>query len=331
MIRYIIILLTFFPTVTFSEIVTLNDAINVAINYYRGNIVPEQFNKKIITDYVKAINPESIQYKIDSLVIEDITVSYYFNFKPTGVLIISKNLAFEQPHWFAIEGHADLKQFEITHRGINGNISTFSIDKSRSNFSYNSRTQKPKKEAVEKWNRYKINPNDFNPEITNKGKVSFQNVRNVAINYYRQNTAPNQYHKGIISDYNEAIRLKNIKYEVDSLVIENKTVCYYFNFKPKGTIEVNAVYSIEPVSGWSEEGNINIKQAYLHRNDPGVISLIQFDTSNRRYQKYNDLPTYEIMLKWNEYQVDPKIFKLENNGADVTPDGGNLDYNDSRE
>lgn len=306
-----------------AERISLHEATNAAINYYRGNLVPDQINSGILTDFQKATNLDSIKFEIDSLVIEDLMVSYYFNFFPIGCVKIHAKNAIE------IYGYADRHAF-ITKVNKDSSIQSITIDQHKYNYDYQDYYDNPNERFIKEWERYKIDPNDFNPEITYKGKVSFQNVKNVAVNYYRQHTAPNQYKKGIISDYKEAIKLENIKYEVDSLVIENKTVSYYFNFKPKGTIKVNAVYSIEPVSMWSEEGNINVKQAYLHRNDPGVISLIQFDTSNRCYQKYNDFPTYEIMMKWNEYQVDPKDFKIEINNADVVPDEGRLDSNDKK-
>lgn len=152
-------------------------------------------------------------------------------------------------------------------------------------------------------------------------KVGINDATNVAINFYRQNVAISQYEKGIIEDYEKAIALENIKFEVDSLIIDNLTVSYYFNFKPKGVINVCATNAFDPVAMWSEEGSVNVKHAFTHRNDPGVISTVRFDKENYIYKNYFTQPNQETLEKWNLYKISPEKFIVKKNSKSEGSNG----------
>jgi len=143
-------------------------------------------------------------------------------------------------------------------------------------------------------------------------KVGINDATNVAINFYRQNVVPWQVQKGIISDYEKAIKVENVKFEVDSLVVDSLVLYYYFNFKPKGVIQVSAVNSMEPVPGHSEEGFVDVKAILKHKNDPGVIPVL--DGEILRAQKaYNKLPEIEIIKQWDFYKISPEKFEVKKN------------------
>ena len=144
-------------------------------------------------------------------------------------------------------------------------------------------------------------------------KLTQQEIRNVAINFYRENYVPWQIKKGIVTDYEKAIKVENIEFEVDSLVDEsNTTIVYIFNFKPTGWMWVGATTSNDPVPTHSEECNYSVKSFYEKKKNPPLVNIdLGIFESIKRRRNIN--PTIELKQQWEKYKVDPKEFEVKKN------------------
>lgn len=144
-------------------------------------------------------------------------------------------------------------------------------------------------------------------------KVVLSDATSVAINYFRQNVVPWQIKKGIVFDYDKAINLDSIKFEVDSLVDDqNVPVTYIFNFKPEGWMWVGATTSNDPVPTHSEEGCYSVKRHYdnIKKNISVNIYLDIFEAMKKRRQIE---PDSDLKEQWNHYKIVPKEFEVQKN------------------
>lgn len=159
-----IILFVFMATL-FAERVSLNDATNVAINFYRENLVPLQIKKGLIDDYDESIKFEKVKFEIDSLVDEEeITIVYIFNFKPTGSMWVGASTYNDPVPTCSEEGYYSVKKFyENKEKKIPVNIFLGSFEALKKQRDIN-----PSSEIIEKWKKYNINPNKF--EVKKKPK-----------------------------------------------------------------------------------------------------------------------------------------------------------------
>lgn len=324
----------------FAEKVSFKEIENVAINYYRQNVARLQFVKGIIPDYEKAVNPKNISYGIDSLVIEDLTVSYFFNFEPTGYIQVDVTDALEPCRKWNESGSININEL----RSLLGDPSKHKpVSFHKNNLSYKKYYDKPTAETLTNWIRYKVDPAEFEIEIPYKAeRVSLNDATNVAINYYRDRVVPIQVKRGYIPDYESAINLDSIKFTVDSLVSDSFTYTYCFNFLPTGMIKVKTYTNLPPVGQWAERGKFNMQRVIelkgLRDSERyyDKLEIQVLDAQERMYYLYRDkIPTIKAIEDWNKYKVAPEEYQIQKiekeDDADVAPDGGILDSNDKKE
>ena len=148
-------------------------------------------------------------------------------------------------------------------------------------------------------------------------KVSFKEIENVAINYYRQNIAYNQFVNGIITDYEKAINPDSIDFDLDSLVFKNLTVSYIFNINPTGYIQVRAVNALPPIASWSEKCFKEIDNSPPKTPEPGALTVKPRNSTYNHYYAYNcpkDFKCFTFMFHNNFiiiFLVPPNMLLLE--------------------
>jgi hypothetical protein len=321
MIKYFSALLLVLTISLFAEKVSFKEIENVAINYYRERIAKVQYKQNIIKDFEKVLNPDSIKYELDSLVIDSLTVSYFFNFKPTGFMEIYTTNSLEPVPWWELKGSFNTKM-AYAQRNDSQIVSSHRFDKT--NPSYIKYYDKPSKKSAEMWNKFKIDPKEFKIKIPYKvEKVSLNDVTNIAINYYREL---------FIRKNKKDINLDSLTFELDSLIYEDINLYYIFNFEPKGFVLVSYYTSVVPIYDMGVNEHFD-KQAHL--NNKERIEH-EFQTFNYFYS-HKPEPRKEIINQWKKLNVNPKEYNSSKihrynikDGADVAPVGGGLDSNDKK-
>jgi len=152
-----VMLLVFIATL-FADRVSLNDATNVAINLYRESFASLQLKKGIIDDLDEATKLENIELEIDSLVDEqNVPVYYIVNFKPQGWMWVGATTSNDLFSFCSEEGYYSTKKFYENmdkKLPINIDLNSFIAAKKQ-------RNTPPSVEFTEKWEKYRVNPKEF--------------------------------------------------------------------------------------------------------------------------------------------------------------------------
>jgi hypothetical protein len=179
---------------------------------------------------------------------------------------------------------------------------------------YNENVDKTPSTVVRmEWDKYKVDPKKYEPDKPYIAeKVSLHEATNAAINYFRGNVVPDQINSGLLTDFQKATNLDNLKFEIDSLVIDNLMVCYYFNFDPIGCVEIHAKNARE-INGYTDcHAFITKDNAFLTKvkNDSTINFPIKTSIYNGDYEIYYNKPIERFIIEWNMYKIEPKVFKL---------------------
>jgi hypothetical protein len=287
--KYSPVIIALLFTILFAEKVSLNEIENVAINYYRQNVVPKQIKEGIINDYNNAVNLVSIEFEIDSLVVDGLTLSYYFNYKPIGYIAVNAVNSVVPVPRCCPKDHIDIQKL-YKDKDDPG----FRFDKN--NYVYKEYYNKPTKETLKKWNKYKVDPKDFKIKIPYKAeKVSLHDATNVAINHYREL---------FIRKKRKAINLDNLSFELDSLIYKDINFYYIFNFEPKGFVLVCSYTSMFPIYDMGVNEYFD-KQAHLNNKERVEF---EFRIFNKHY--FLKPKTRKDMInQWQKLNVNPKEYK----------------------